>query len=78
MKPLRLVDQDEPTRAEIAMAEIEQEHREAKWTRISEPQKSPAFPTDEILARSELRYAIIDRPRPWRRKLTDWIRRVVW
>jgi hypothetical protein len=66
-KPLRLVDHDEPTRTEIAMAEIEQNHRETKWTPCETPQGH--FDVDGILARSEPRYAILDRPHPWYFKL---------
>jgi len=73
MKPLRLVDSEEPTRAEIAMAEIDQEHREAKWTPFSEPQKNPTFNPDEVLDRAA-RYAMTEKPAPAWRKLVRWMK----
>lgn len=39
MRKLKLASRstEEPTRADVFMAELEQEHREARWTPISEP-----------------------------------------
>lgn len=72
MKPLRLVDHDEPTRQMIELARIDQEHRDSKWTPCETPRGH--FDVDGILARSEPRYAPTDKPIPYWRKILRWLR----
>lgn len=76
-RKLKLVDADEPSRQKIALAEIQQENREAKWTPFSESQKSPTFDPDKVLeASSVYKYAIIQAPFPWYIKLLRRLRGV--
>lgn len=70
-QPLRLVYSDEPTRQMIALAEIEQEHRESKWTAFSEPRQNPLLDVDGILRKAG-KYVVIDRPVSRYRRLWRW------
>ena len=79
-KPLRLIDADipEPSRQMVALARVEQQHREYRSSNadVSNPQgwhpidisASKVLDTDKALLRS-YKVVVVDGPLPWYRKL---------
>ena len=82
MKPnsLHLVDGDEPTRQQKALAQIEASHRDwvgingRPWEPFSEPRQKPTLNADDVLRRSTYRIDPSERV-PLYRRLLRWLGR---
>lgn len=77
MPELRLAKpvSDNVSRQDIAMAEIDQEHREAKWTPYCDPQSGwPVLEVDKTV-RQATKYIVVDAPVPLWRKVWNWLSR---
>lgn len=79
-QPLRLIDADEPTPQQIALARIEQSHREwsgpngKPWQPFSEAREKPTLDTDSVLQRT---YRVeAGRRTPLWRRAWRWVSRL--